>query len=62
MEYLIAFIVIIIFAGIFYFWAKKENITLEEMLSNLTEEQKNELKDNQVENFDEKNIHGLNLE
>ncbi len=54
MVYLIIIVFIAIFAGIMMIWAKKENENLDNLLSNLTEEQKNDLKDNQVENFDEK--------
>ena len=54
MVYLIIIVFIAIFAGIMMIWTKKENENLDNLLSNLTEEQKNDLKDNQVENFDEK--------
>ena len=53
MEYVIAGLIIGIFAGVIVIWAKKENGNLENMLSNLTEEQKKDLEDNQVENYDE---------
>lgn len=54
MEYLITILVIAIFIVIIMVWAKKDNGILDGLLSNLTEEQKKELEDNQVENFDEK--------
>lgn len=43
-----------IFIVIFYFWAKKEKEVLQEMLSRLTEEQKKELEDNQVQPLEDK--------
>lgn len=54
MEYIIGIAVVAVFAGVMYLFMKKENEELEKMVSNLTEEQKNTLKDNQVENYDEK--------
>ena len=55
MGYLIMILVIVIFIGIIMVLAKKDNEILNNLLSNLTEEQKRKLEDNQVENFDEKN-------
>ena len=54
MGYLITILVIAIFIVILMVWAKKENEILDNLLSNLTEEQKRNLEDNQVEDFDEK--------
>lgn len=54
MEYLITILVIAIFIVIIMVWAKKDNGILDGLLSNLTEEQKRKLEDNQVENFDKK--------
>lgn len=54
MGYLIAILVIAIFTVILMVWAKKENEILDNLLSNLTEEQKRNLEDNQVEDFDVK--------
>ena len=54
MGYLIAILVIAIFTVILMVWAKKENQILDNLLSNLTEEQKRNLEDNQVEDFDVK--------
>ncbi len=54
MEYLITILVIAIVIGIIMVWAKKENKMLEGLISNLTDEQRRKLEDNQVENFDEK--------
>ena len=54
MEYLITILVIAIFIVIIMVWAKKENRMLEGLISNLTEEQRKKLEDNQVEDYDEK--------
>lgn len=61
MKYLITILVIAIFIVIIMVWAKKDNGILDGLLSNLTEEQKRKLEDNQVENFDKKSILGLNV-
>lgn len=55
--YLLAGLIpVAILAGIIYIWSKKENEKIEKVASQLTEEQKNNLVDNQVENFNEKKI------
>lgn len=55
MIYFISVVIIIaIFSVIIWFWAKKEGEVLKEMLSNLTEDQKKKLEDNEVGNFDDK--------
>lgn len=54
MEYLITIFVIVIFIVIIMVLAKKDKGTLDGLVSNLTEEQKKKLEDNQVEDFDEK--------
>ena len=55
--YLLAGLIpVAILAGIIYIWSKKENEKIEKVASQLTEEQKNKLVDNQVENFNEKKI------
>jgi len=54
MEYLVSGVVIAALIGVFFVWAKKENELKEKMVAELTEEQREELKNNQVENFDDK--------
>ena len=54
MEYIITIIVIAIFVAIIMIWAKKEQGILDNLLLNLTDEQKRDLEDNQIEDFDEK--------
>ena len=54
MEYVIGAIIVLAFIGVILVMAKKEGNNLENMLSNLTEEQKRTLEDNQIENFDDK--------
>ena len=54
MEYIITIIVIAIFVAIIMIWAKKEQGILDNLLLNLTDEQKKDLEDNQIEDFDEK--------
>ncbi len=55
--YLLAGLIpVAILVGIIYIWSKKENEKIEKVASQLTEEQKNKLMDNQVENFNEKKI------
>lgn len=54
MEYLILVVVLAIFAGVIVIWAKKEKEILNDILANLTKEQKEALENNQVEDFDDK--------
>ena len=54
MEYLIAILVVVIIIIIIMQLAKKDSEILNGLVSNLTEEQKRKLEDNQVEDFDEK--------
>ena len=54
MEYLIAILVVVIIIIIIMQLAKKDSEILNGLVSNLTEEQKRKLEDNQVENFNEK--------
>ncbi len=56
MEYLIAILVVVIIIIIMMQLAKKDSEILNELVSNLTEEQKRKLEDNQVEDFNEKNF------
>lgn len=56
MYLLVGLIPVAILAGIIYIWSKKENEKIEKVVSQLTEEQKNYLLDNQVENFNAKKI------
>ncbi len=54
MEYIISFLVVAVFIGVIAIWIKKEHEICKNLVSNLTEEQKKELEDNQIENFDSK--------
>lgn len=54
MEYIIAIIVIAAFAAVIMIVAKKEQGILDNLLLKLTDEQKKDLEDNQIEDFDEK--------
>ena len=54
MEYLIAILVVVIIIIIIMQLAKKDSEILNGLVSNLTEEQKRKLEDNQVEDFNEK--------
>lgn len=56
MEYLIAILVVVIIIIIMMQLAKKDSEILNELVSNLTEEQKRKLEDNQVDDFNEKNF------
>lgn len=54
MEYIIAIIVIAAFAAVIMIVAKKEQGILDNLLLKLTDEQKKDLENNQIEDFDEK--------
>lgn len=54
MEYIVTILVIAIFVFVLMLLAKKDKKILDDLISNLTEEQKRNLENNQVEDFDEK--------
>lgn len=52
MEYVIAILVVGVFAAVIYFWMKKENKDMRGMVAELNDAQKADLMNNQVQGFD----------